>query len=324
MSLFDYTGEEIECLIDYSAQIKQAKKEGKEEKKLCGKNIVLIFEKDSTRTRCSFEVAAFDQGAHVTYIGPSGSNYGVKESVKDTARVLGRYYDGIQFRGFKQSAVEDLAKYSGVPVWNGLTDDEHPTQMLADFLTMKEHLSKPFSQMKIVYSGDGRNNVALSILICGVKLGADIRIVTPKELFPQKEILEKCQLIADQTNAKILITDDVEKGVLGADIIYTDVWVSLGEPQSVWSERIKQLKDYQVNKQMFDLTKNPNCLFMHCLPAFHDLNTKVGQEIFEKYGLKEMEVSDEVFEGKNSIVFDQAENRMHTIKALMIATMCGI
>lgn len=321
LTLLDYSPKEVEFLLDLSSELKKAKYAGTEQQKLKGKNIVLLFEKDSTRTRCSFEVAALDQGAHVTYLGPSGSQMGKKESIADTARVLGRMYDGIEYRGFSQKTVEDLAKYSGVPVWNGLTDADHPTQVLADFLTAKEHLNKPYNKMVFVYSGDGRNNVANALMIGAAKVGMDFRIIAPKSLFPTQELLEKCREAAKETGAKITVTDNIAEGVKGADVIYTDVWVSMGEPDEVWAERIKLLKPYQVNMEMLNMTGNPNVLFEHCLPAFHDLKTKVGMDIYEKFGLKEMEVSDEVFESKHSVVFDEAENRMHTIKAVMVATL---
>ena len=321
LTLLDFTPEEITYMLELSVKLKADKKAGKEQKKLVGKNVVLLFEKDSTRTRCAFEVASHDQGAHVTYIGPTGSQMGKKESIPDTARVLGRMYDGIEYRGFKQSVVEDLAKYSGVPVWNGLTDLDHPTQVLADFLTAREHLQKPYKDMVFAYVGDGRNNVALALLIGGAKMGMDFRVVTPKELFPTGEILEKCQAVANETGAKITLTDNVSLGVEGADVLYTDVWVSMGEPDDVWEERIKLLTPYQVNMDMIKATGNPNVLFEHCLPAFHDLKTTVGMDIYRKFGLKEMEVTDEVFESKYSVVFDEAENRMHTIKAVMVATL---
>jgi ornithine carbamoyltransferase len=324
LTLLDYTPEEISFLIDLSRQLKAAKRAGTEEKKLVGKNIALIFEKDSTRTRCAFEVAAFDQGAHVTYLGPTGSQMGKKESAADTARVLGRMYDGIQYRGFSQETVEILAKYAGVPVWNGLTDVDHPTQVLADFMTVAEHLDKPLNAVKFVYVGDGRNNVALALMIGAAKMGMDFCIVGPESLFPSGEILEKCRAIAKETGAKINFYDNVKQGVLGADVIYTDVWVSMGEPDSVWAERVKVLKPYQVDMNMINAAKNANVLFLHCLPAFHDMNTSVGKDIFQKYGLREMEVTDEVFESKHSVVFDEAENRMHTIKAVMVATLAKI
>jgi ornithine carbamoyltransferase len=317
----DYSPKEIEFLLDLSTELKRAKYAGTEQQKLKGKNIALLFEKDSTRTRCAFEVAALDQGAHVTYLGPSGSQMGKKESIADTARVLGRMYDGIEYRGYSQKTVENLAKYSGVPVWNGLTDANHPTQVLADFLTAQEHLKKPYNKMVFVYSGDGRNNVANALLIGAVKMGMDFRMVSPKSLFPAQELLDKCLAVAAETGAKITCTDNIEEGVKGADVIYTDVWVSMGEPDSVWEERIKLLKPFQVTMEMLKMTGNPNILFEHCLPAFHDLNTSVGMEMYKKFGLKEMEVTDEVFESKYSVVFDEAENRMHTIKAVMVATL---
>lgn len=321
LTLMDYSPKEIEFLLDLSAELKRAKYAGTEQQRLKGKNIVLLFEKDSTRTRCAFEVAALDQGAHVTYLGPSGSQMGKKESIPDTARVLGRMYDGIEYRGFSQSTVEDLAKYSGVPVWNGLTDADHPTQVLADFLTAQEHLKKPYNKMVWVYAGDGRNNVANALMIGAVKMGMDFRIVAPKELFPAEELLTKCKEVANETGAKITLTDNIDEGVKGADVIYTDVWVSMGEPDEVWAERIKLLKPYQVNMNMLKKTGNEKVLFEHCLPSFHDLKTAVGKDINNKFGLTEMEVTDEVFESKYSVVFDEAENRMHTIKAVMVATL---
>ena len=321
LTLMDYSPKEIEYLLKLSLDLKAAKYAGTEQKRLEGKNIVLLFEKDSTRTRCAFEVAALDQGAHVTYLGPTGSQMGKKESIADTARVLGRMYDGIEYRGYAQTTVEDLAKYSGVPVWNGLTDADHPTQVLADFMTAMEHLNKPLNKMTFVYLGDGRNNVANALMIGGAKMGMDFRIVAPKELFPERELLEKCEAAARETGAKITLTDDVAEGVKGADVLYTDVWVSMGEPESVWADRIKQLRPYQVNMDMIRLTGNENVLFEHCLPSFHDLKTTTGKEIFDKFGLTEMEVTDEVFESKHSVVFDEAENRMHTIKAVMVATL---
>lgn len=321
LTLLDFSPREIEFLIDLSADLKKAKYAGIEQPRLTGKNIALIFEKSSTRTRCAFEVAAYDQGAHVTYLGPSGSQIGYKETMKDTARVLGRMYDGIEYRGFGQDIVEELGKYAGVPVWNGLTTEYHPTQVLADFLTAKEHLKKPFKEMVFVYVGDGRNNMGNSLLIGGAKLGMDIRIVAPKEVQPEKELIAKCEEIAKETGAKITITDDVDSGVKNADVIYTDVWVSMGEPAEVWQNRLKMLLPYQVNKAMMDKTGNPECIFMHCLPSFHNTNTTLGKEINEKYNVPEMEVTDEVFESEKSVVFDEAENRMHTIKAVMVATL---
>ncbi|MFL0247973.1 ornithine carbamoyltransferase [Candidatus Clostridium stratigraminis] len=321
LTLMDFSPKEINYMLDLARDLKRAKYAGTEQPKLKGKNIVLLFEKDSTRTRCAFEVAALDQGAHVTYLGPTGSQMGKKESIPDTARVLGRMYDGIEYRGFAQSTVEDLAKYSGVPVWNGLTDADHPTQVLADFLTIQEHLEKPLNKVVFVYSGDGRNNVANALMIGAAKMGMDFRMLSPRELFPGEELLSKCLEVAKETGAKITCTDNIAEGVKGADVIYTDVWVSMGEPDEVWESRIKLLKPFQVNMEMLKLTGNEKVLFEHCLPAFHDLKTKVGKDINEKFGLTAMEVTDEVFESKHSVVFDQAENRMHTIKAVMVATL---
>lgn len=321
LKLLDFTPKEINYLIDLSLELKKAKYAGTEQPVLTGKNIALIFEKSSTRTRCAFEVAALDQGAHVTYLGPSGSQIGNKETMKDTARVLGRMYDGIEYRGFGQDIVEELGKYAGVPVWNGLTTEFHPTQILADFLTAKEHLNKPFSEMVFAYVGDGRNNMGNSLMVGGAKLGMDFRIAAPKEVQPNAELIDQCNEIAKETGAKMTVTDNIKEGVHNADVIYTDVWVSMGEPAEVWKQRIDLLKDYQVNKQMMNMTGNPNTIFMHCLPSFHNTDTKLGNEIFEKFGLAEMEVTDEVFESEASVVFDEAENRMHTIKAVMVATL---
>ncbi len=321
LTLMDFTPQEIRFLLDLSLELKKAKYAGTEQQRLKGKNIALIFEKDSTRTRCSFEVAALDQGAHVTYLGPTGSQIGKKESAADTARVLGRMYDAIEYRGYGQEIVEELAKYAGVPVWNGLTTEDHPTQVLADFLTAMEHLNKPLNEMVFVYAGDGRNNVANALMIGGAKMGMDFRIVSPKALFPEAKLLKKCKDVAKETGGTITITDDIAKGVKNADVIYTDVWVSMGEPDSVWGERIKLLKPYQVNAEMMKKTGKKSTLFMHCLPAFHDLETIIGKQIYEKFKLTAMEVTDEVFESPNSVVFDEAENRMHTIKAIMVATL---
>ncbi|MBT4575984.1 MAG: ornithine carbamoyltransferase [Candidatus Cloacimonetes bacterium] len=321
LKLLDFTPKEINFLIDLSQDLKKAKYAGTERPTLTGKNIALIFEKASTRTRCAFEVAALDQGAHITYLGPSGSQIGTKETMKDTARVLGRMYDGIEYRGFGQEIVEELGKYAGVPVWNGLTTEFHPTQILADFLTAKEHLKKPFSRMIFTYVGDGRNNMGNSLMVGGAKLGMDFRIVAPKEVQPDAELISKCNAIAKETSAKITVTANIKEGVKNADVIYTDVWVSMGEAPEVWKQRIDLLKNYQVNKAMMDSTENPNTIFMHCLPSFHNTHTKVGKDIFEKFGLPEMEVTDEVFESEASVVFDEAENRMHTIKAVMVATL---
>jgi len=317
----DFTPKEIQYLLDLSADLKKAKYAGTEQQRLKGKNIALIFEKDSTRTRCAFEVAAYDQGAHVTYLGPSGSQFGKKESVADTARVLGRMYDGIEYRGFGQEIVNDLAKYAGVPVWNGLTTEDHPTQVLADFLTAAEHLHKPYNEMVFVYAGDGRNNMANALMIGASKMGMDFRIITPKSLNPDTKLVKACKDVAVDTGAKITITDNVAKGVKDADVIYTDVWVSMGEPDNVWESRIKLLKPFQVNMKMMAMTGKASTLFMHCLPAFHDLNTAIGRDINKKFKLPAMEVTNDVFEGPNSVVFDEAENRMHTIKAVMVATL---
>jgi len=321
LKLLDYTPEEIQYLLDLAAQLKADKKAGREQQHLVGKNIALIFEKTSTRTRCSFEVAAHDQGAHVTYLGPTGSQIGVKESMKDTARVLGRMYDGIEYRGFAQTIVEELGKYAGVPVWNGLTNEFHPTQILADFLTMREHSKKPLQQISYAYLGDARYNMGNSLLVGGAKMGMDVRIVAPKALQPAAELVAECKAIAEKTGARITITDDVALGVKGCDFLYTDVWVSMGEPDEVWKERIELLKPYQVNAALMAKTGNPDCKFMHCLPAYHNLETKVGRQVFEKFGMDGVEVTEDVFESPASIVFDEAENRMHTIKAVMVATL---
>jgi ornithine carbamoyltransferase len=321
LKLADYSPQEITYLLDLSAELKEAKKEGREEQKLKGKNIALIFEKDSTRTRCAFEVAAYDQGAHVTYLGPGGSHMGHKETVKDTARVLGRMYDAIEYRGFGQEVAEELAEHAGVPVYNGLTDDWHPTQMLADYLTFREHLNKPLSEVAFCYLGDARFNMANSYLVSGAKLGMDVRIAAPKSLWPSDEVIQMARSVADETGAQITITDDVKEAVRGADVLLTDVWVSMGEPDEVWKERIELLRPYQVNREAMDATGNPDVKFMHCLPAFHNTETQVGKEIFEKFGMESLEVTEEVFESPASLVFDEAENRMHTIKAVMVATL---
>jgi len=321
LTLMDFTPKEIQYLLNLSLELKKAKYAGTEQQKLKGKNIALIFEKDSTRTRCAFEVAALDQGAHTTYLGPTGSQLGKKESVADTARVLGRMYDGIEYRGFGQEIVEELAKYAGVPVWNGLTNEDHPTQVLADFLTALEYINKPLNKMVFVYCGDGRNNMANALMIGACKTGMDFRIVAPKTLFPDQNLVNKCLEVALETGAKITLTDNIDEGVKNADVLYTDVWVSMGEPDSVWEQRIKLLKPYQVNNEMLQKTGKSTTIFMHCLPSFHDLKTKIGKDIYDKFGLTSMEVSDEVFEGTHSVVFDEAENRMHTIKAVMVATL---
>ncbi|HNV49920.1 MAG: ornithine carbamoyltransferase [Bacteroidales bacterium] len=321
LKLLDFTPQEIMFLLDLSSELKKAKYAGTEQPRLKGKNIVLLFAKDSTRTRCAFEVAAFDQGARVTYLGPSGSQAGKKESMKDTARVLGRMYDGIEYRGFGQEIVEELGKYAGVPVWNGLTDSFHPTQILADFLTMREHSIKPLNQLAFAYLGDARNNMGNSLMVGAAKMGMDFRAVAPKELLPAKELVEQCSEIAKTTGAKITLTDNVEIGVKGVDFLYTDVWVSMGEPEEAWNSRINNMIPYQVNMDLIKKTGNPDVKFMHCLPSFHNRETEIGEMIYKKFGIPEMEVSDEVFESDRSIVFDQAENRLHTIKAVMVATL---
>jgi len=321
LKLLDFSQEEIKFMLKLAQDLKAAKYAGIEQPRMTGKNIALIFEKSSTRTRCAFEVAALDQGAHVTYLGPSGSQIGNKESMKDTARVLGRMYDGIEYRGYGQAIVEELGEYAGVPVWNGLTDEFHPTQILADFLTMMEHSNVPLNQVSYAYLGDARNNMANSLMVGGAIMGMDVRIVGPKSLQPDADLVKQCEAIAEKTGAVITITDDVKTGVEGCDFLYTDVWVSMGEADEVWKERIELLKPYQINSQAMELTGNPNCKFLHCLPAFHNRETKVGEEIFQKFGLDGMEVTEDVFESPASIVFDQAENRMHTIKAIMVATL---
>lgn len=321
LTLMDFTAKEINFLIDLAKSLKNAKYTGSEVENLKGKNIALLFEKDSTRTRCAFEVAAHDQGANVTYLGPTGSQMGKKESIKDTARVLGRMYDGIEYRGFGQEVVETLANYSGIPVWNGLTNEDHPTQVLADFLTIKEHFQKPLNKIKFAYVGDGRNNMANALMIGACKMGMDFRIVSPKVLYPEEKLIESCKDIANENGGNITLTENIEKGVKDVDIIYTDVWVSMGESEEVWQKRIKLLQPYQVNKRMLELTGNNNVKFMHCLPAFHNIETKIGKDIYSKFGIEAMEVTEEVFESDASIVFDEAENRMHTIKAVMVATL---
>jgi ornithine carbamoyltransferase len=321
LKLLDFTPKEIRYLLDLSKKLKSEKKNGKAKKKLKGKNIALIFEKTSTRTRCAFEVAAFDQGASVTYLGPTGSQIGHKESMKDTARVLGRMYDGIEYRGFGQKIVEELGEYSGVPVWNGLTDEYHPTQVLADLLTMEEHLKKKLNKISFCYLGDARNNMGNSLMVGAAKMGMDVRLCAPKENWPEENLIKKCNLIAKETGARITLTENVADGVKGVDFLYTDVWLSLGEAAEKWEERIKLMKPYQVNMDVIKLTRNPKVKFLHCLPAFHNRETKVGEEIYQKYGLNGMEVTEDVFESKHSIVFDQAENRLHTIKAVMVATL---
>ena len=319
LKLLDFTTEELQYLLNLAKKLKEDKKDKTEEKKLTGKNIALIFEKTSTRTRCAFEVAAYDQGANVTYIGPSTSQMNDKESIEDTAKVLGRFYDGIEYRGYGQNLVEALAEHSGVPVWNGLTTEFHPTQVLADFLTILEKKGT-LKGIKFAYLGDGKNNMASSLMIGAAKFGMDFTIAAPKEYFPDKELAEAALKLAEENGGRVSFTDDRIGGVKDADVIYTDVWVSMGESYDVWDERINRLSYYQVNSELVKHAKE-DCLFMHCLPAFHNLNTKVAQEIEKKYGIKEMEVTDEVFRSKNSVVFDEAENRMHTIKAVMVATL---
>ncbi|MEV5609478.1 ornithine carbamoyltransferase [Streptomyces sp. NPDC052225] len=317
----DFTAEEFRGLVALAAELKAAKKAGTEQQRLKGKNIALIFEKSSTRTRCSFEVAAADQGASTTYIDPAGSHIGKKESSKDTARVLGRMFDAIEFRGDAQETVETLAAYAGVPVYNGLTDDWHPTQMLADVLTMTEHSAKPLTEISFAYLGDARFNMGNSYLVTGALLGMDVRIVAPKSYWPADAVVAQARELAAAGGARITLTESVEEGVAGADFVVTDVWVSMGEPEEIWDERIKALAPYAVTMDVLRATGNADVKFLHCLPAFHDLGTKVGREIHEKYGLESLEVTDEVFESEHSVVFDEAENRMHTIKAIMVATL---
>ncbi|MFF9376623.1 ornithine carbamoyltransferase [Streptomyces griseoluteus] len=317
----DFTAEEFRGLLALAAELKAAKRAKAEPRYLTGRNIALIFEKTSTRTRCAFEVAAADQGAHTTYLDPAGSQIGHKESVKDTARVLGRMYDAIEYRGHGQGVVEELAAYAGVPVYNGLTDEWHPTQMLADLLTMTEHCDKPLESVTFAYLGDARYNMGNSYLVTGALLGMDVRIVAPRLLWPDETIVALARRLADASGARLTLTEDVKEGVRGADFVATDVWVSMGEPQQVWDERIGLLGPYAVTMDVLRATGNPDVRFLHCLPAFHDLGTKVGREIHERYGLTELEVSDEVFESEHSVVFDEAENRMHTIKAVLVATL---
>lgn len=317
----DLTPQEWEGLLTLSAELKAAKKAGSEQQQLRGKNLALIFEKTSTRTRCAFEVAAYDQGAHVTYLDPTGSQIGHKESMKDTARVLGRFYDGIEYRGSAQANVELLAQHSGVPVWNGLTDEWHPTQSLCDVLTMREHVGA--DRVAFAYLGDARNNVGNSLLVGGALSGMDVRIVAPEPLWNTAEVVEQARAIAATTGGSVTLTTDVAEGVAGADVVHTDVWVSMGEPQTVWAERIDLLRDYAVTMEVLKATGKPEVKFMHCLPAFHDRHTAIGEDIFQKFGLECLEVTDEVFESEHSIVFDQAENRMHTIKAILVATLAG-
>lgn len=323
LRLSDFTPVEITQLIKLACDLKLAKKQATEKAHLVGKNIALIFEKDSTRTRCAFEVAAFDQGAHVTYLGPNGSQIGHKESIADTARVLSRFYDAIEYRGYGQQVVDTLAQYAGIPIWNGLTDEAHPTQILADFMTMQEHITdRSLKDIKFAYLGDARNNMGNSLLEGAALMGMDIRLVAPKIFWPETDLVKQCQAIADKTGAKINLTEDISQGVQGVDFLYTDVWVSMGEPASVWNERVRLLVPYQVNQHVLSLTNNPHVKFMHCLPAFHDTNTAIGQELATQYGFNNgLEVTHDVFESVHSIVFDQAENRLHTIKAVMVATL---
>ena len=321
LKLLDFSPKEINYLLNLSKKLKTDKKNGEEKKRLKNKNIALIFEKTSTRTRCAFEVAAFDQGANVTYLGPTGSQIGHKESMKDTARVLGRMYDGIEYRGFGQEIVEELGKYAGVPVWNGLTNEFHPTQILADFLTIIEHSTKPLNEVTLAYLGDARNNMGNSMMVGCAKMGMKFVAVAPKKCWPNEELVEQCKVIAKETGGTITLSEDPVKGVKGADFLYTDVWVSMGEPESVWEERINLMKPYQINMEMIKNTGNPDVKFMHCLPAFHNRETQVGEEIYQKFGLEAMEVTEDVFESHHSIVFDEAENRLHTIKAVMVATL---
>jgi len=323
LRLADFSPDEIRYLLDLAAELKAAKRQGRETPRLVGKEIALIFEKDSTRTRCAFEVAAYDQGAHVTFIGPSGSHMGHKETVKDTARVLGRMYDAIEYRGFAQETAEQLARWSGVPVYNGLTDEWHPTQILADFLTFLEHVPKPLNEVVFCYLGDARFNMADSYLIGAAKLGMDVRVCSPSSLRPRDEIVDQARAVAEETGAKITVSEDVPAAVHGCDVLVTDVWVSMGEPDDVWAERIKLLSPYQVNAAAMAATGNPDVKFMHCLPAFHNADTQVGREIADKFGLDALEVTEEVFESPASVVFDEAENRLHTIKAVLVATLAG-
>lgn len=320
LTLLDFTPQEIHFLLDLAKELKAAKHAGTEQRRLTGKNIALIFEKTSTRTRCAFEVAAYDQGANVTYLGPTGTQIGIKESMKDTARVLAKMYDGIEYRGFAQHSVEELAHH-GVPVWNGLTDEYHPTQVLADLMTMMEHSGKPLREIAFCYLGNGHSNMGDSLLIGAAKMGMDFRMAAPKSLRPDTTLIAQCEDIAKNTGARITLTEDIASAVRHGDFLYTDVWLSMGEPDAVWEERIELLKPYQVNEQVLQMTNNPAVKFMHCLPAFHNRETKVGQEIYQKYGLDAMEVTEDVFESQASIVFDQAENRMHTIKAVLVATL---
>jgi len=321
LKLEDFTAQEIHLLLHLAAELKAAKYTGTEVPRLHGKQIALIFEQNSTRTRSGFEVAAYDQGAHVTYIGPIGSHIGYKETMKDTARVLGRLYDGIEYRGFAQEDAEELARYAGVPVWNGMTNEAHPTQVLADFLTIQEHAHKPLAAVSFCFLGDIGNNIGTSLLMGAARLGMDIRLAGPQACWPKQIYLEQAQVIANESGAHITVTEDAEKAVRGCDFLYTDVWVSMGDAPDLWGSRIQQMLPYQVNSKLMEKTENPNTKFMHCLPALHNTDTKLGQEIYKQYGLEALEVTDEIFESKASIVFDQAENRLHTIKAVLVATL---
>lgn len=321
LTLADFSKEEILFLLKLSEDLKTAKYTGTEQPRLKGKNIALIFEKTSTRTRCAFEVAAYDQGANVTYLGPTGSQMGIKETAKDTARVLGGMYDGIEYRGFADETVKELADYAGVPVWNGLTDGDHPTQVLADFLTAKEVTGKAYEDINFVFVGIGENNVTRALLLGASIIGMPFTLVGPKELWPAEEFVNKCKAFAEKSGAKITFTENIDEGVKDADVIYTDVWVSMGEPNEVWEERLRLLTPYRVTKELMKKTGKKNTIFLHCLPSFHNTDTKIGKEIYDKFGISEMEVTDEVFESEQSYVFQEAENRMHTIKAVMVATL---
>ena len=323
LKLLDFSQSEIRYLLDLAHQLKKDKKAGCEKQMLQGKNIALIFEKTSTRTRCAFEVAAYDQGAHATYLGPTGSQIGHKESMKDTARVLGRMYDAIEYRGYGQHLVEELAHYAGVPVWNGLTDEFHPTQILADFMTMEEHSTRPLNKISFCYMGDARNNMGNSLMVGAAKMGMDVRLCAPQSVQPDETLVAQCREIAQETGAKITITDNVDEAVQGVDFLYTDVWVSMGEPAEVWAERVELLLPYQINADVLAKTGNPHVKVLHCLPAFHNRETKVGEEMYQKFGLEALEISEDVFESEASIVFDEAENRLHSIKAVMVATLAS-
>ena len=321
LKLLDFSSKEIQFLLDLSTNLKRSSDAGTEQQMLTGKKIALIFEKASTRTRCAFEIAAYDQGAHVTYLEPSGSQMGTKESLKDTARVLGRMYDGIEYRGFEQTKVELLGQHAGVPVWNGLTNEFHPTQVMADLMTMLEHTRRPLHEITFAYMGDAKNNMGNSLLVGAAKMGMDYRSIAPNELQPKKALVNKVEKVSAKTGAKISFTDDVSVGVKNCDFICTDVWVSMGEPEGVWKERINLLRPYQVNADVMEMTGKPEVKFLHCLPAFHNRETEIGEKIYQRFGLEAMEVTEEVFESEASVVFDEAENRVHTIKAIMVATL---